>query len=228
MPKISPALEQKLLAEGLVDLRKWCASGDDIAAVFGPRTAKKVVGTCRTHQARRAPASALQTLVRLLCEKAEAHQVSLVIAPRYTARDRAHFLEEERLHHERYRAEGGAVSAATLGKMLNVSATTVTNWRKELRLFAWRGAARRYRFPQWQVYRGRLLPGLDTCLRVLEDAPEEMRMEFFLTPLREDEEHSRPLDFLRKGEIAAMVDAAGKHRSGRNVSSSDQQEMMPF
>jgi hypothetical protein len=55
-----------------------------------------------------------------------------------------------------------------------------------------------------------------------------MKMEFFLTPIREGEEHSRPLDLLRNGQIAAAVAAASEPRWSSKVTDSGDQGLMPF
>lgn len=109
--------------------------------------------------------------------------------------------------------EGGCVSDAEFAKRLNVSSRqTVHNYRDKGKIFAVPVGARNFVYPAWQVYRNRLLPGLEAVLSVLRSqkmSPVGLAL-FFLTPA-EALDGDRPLDRLRRGEEQDVLLHAERH-----------------
>jgi nucleoid DNA-binding protein len=110
-------------------------------------------------------------------------------------------------------AEGGGLSDSDFAARMGLnSRETIRQYREKGRLFAWPKDMRSFRYPAWQIHRGQLLPGLAEVLAVLK----EKRLEplsiigYFLTP-SDDLEDSRPLDLLRKGNVAEVVADAERY-----------------
>jgi hypothetical protein len=107
--------------------------------------------------------------------------------------------------------EGGSLSAEEAARLLGITKQSVLNMFHAGKLLGWRiekqGAIR---FPAWQFHEGRRLPGLETILTTLNEAQvldEWGKIGFFL------QTHGglgdrRPLDLLRKGEVAQVLRAA--------------------
>ncbi|MCX6877112.1 MAG: hypothetical protein NTW21_25375 [Verrucomicrobia bacterium] len=107
--------------------------------------------------------------------------------------------------------EGGSISASEAAEKLGISKTAVLKRYREGKLLGWREARQEaVRFPVWQFTDDNVLPGLPDALAVLNEAPwmdEWGRILFFLNA-RRSLERKRPLDLLREGESARVVDLA--------------------
>ena len=103
--------------------------------------------------------------------------------------------------------EGGTLSEAEFAKKLGVgSRTTIKNHRKQCKIFAVPRGAGNLCYPVWQIHKRELLPGLQETLKAL--AKHKLHpfssVLFFLTPA-EALEDERPLDLLRRNEVAPVV-----------------------
>lgn len=114
-------------------------------------------------------------------------------------------------------AEGGVISSAQMGELLEISRQAVDQRRRKGELLALQpGGRRAYRYPLWQVDNGGILSGLSDVLSVLEGHDPWMTLQFFLREnIRLD--GNRPLDVLRREEAEGLnrvLDAAksyGEH-----------------
>jgi hypothetical protein len=110
-------------------------------------------------------------------------------------------------------AEGGAVGPAALAEAAGVSRQTVDAWRRSGRVLALDRGKRGWAFPAWQAADGRVLPGLPEALAALDTSDAWGKLAFFLGPdARAGGE--RPLDLLRRGEAARVLELAegfGEH-----------------
>jgi hypothetical protein len=92
-----------------------------------------------------------------------------------------------------------------------MSRETVNQWRQNGQIVGWKRGARNYSYPAWQIHKGALLPGLEAVREALGLKPTEA-LEITDYLLSESEElGERPLDVLRRGEIAAVIEHAGRY-----------------
>ena len=109
------------------------------------------------------------------------------------------------------RLAGGAVlSIAALTAGTGVTRQAIDNRRKRGNLLAVQLGRRGYRYPAWQFTPDGVLPGLSQTLRALGDQSAWIQLSFLLN------ENAwlngrRPLDLLRQGEIAPVIDAAAQY-----------------
>ena len=102
-------------------------------------------------------------------------------------------------------AEGGAWTGKELQEQFNLSPATMHRRRKEFRIVYWRDAQQNFHYPKWQFTEtGASLPGLQEVLQTLRSQDEWRVMRYFLGG-RAELGGRRPLDLLRKGEVAQVV-----------------------
>ena len=110
--------------------------------------------------------------------------------------------------------EGGSVSSEEAGHLLGISKTAVLKRLQAGRLLGWRSERQgAVRFPIWQFSDGRVLPGLQEVLEILnrdERLDDWGKVLFFL--------HSssrlggrRPLDLLREKKLREVLLVAGAY-----------------
>jgi len=105
-------------------------------------------------------------------------------------------------------AEGGMMGVAEVAERLGISRQAVSKRREEGALLAVKLGARRDLYPAWQLTRSGVLPGLRETLGALGDADPWAVMGFFLAGnARLGGE--RPLDRLRRKDVAPVLKAAG-------------------
>lgn len=224
-------LKEHLEDAGDVDLGILCKEGAKgrWREVFGPRAGRELAAAFRRRAAYREPTLALLECMEKLCDKAQRRGFRLVVAHSLPSGSNGEYVLERRQEIHRLRCEeGGAVSAAKVGGLLSVSAVTVASWRRNGRLFGWRGVTPRTRYPVWQVRRGHLLPGLDRCLAALHGADDDAKLAFFLTRTVEDDPTSRPLDFLRTGRIETAIEAASQSKWTISNGATEEDGQLPF
>ncbi len=106
-------------------------------------------------------------------------------------------------------AEGGALGAQEVADLLGISRQAVDQRRASGKLLAVDLGLRKNLYPRWQFTEGGILPGLEEVLAALSEHETSswMCLRFFLAKnYRLDER--RPLDVLRRGEVAEVVEAA--------------------
>lgn len=111
--------------------------------------------------------------------------------------------------------EGGSVSAEEARRFLgDITKQAVLDRYRKGRLLGWRETRQNaVRFPVWQFTEHGLLPGLAEVLAILRASPaidDWGAILFFLSP-RDSLLRERPLDFLRRGDVAPVKAAAEGH-----------------
>lgn len=121
--------------------------------------------------------------------------------------------ESARAEAELFQAFGGCLSVHEFAARVSRCAATVRRWRRTGAILGIRRSGRPLEYPAWQIFRGKLLPGLDRVLRVLREkhlSPLTI-VSVMITPVLETDDLS-PLVLLRRGRIE---DAEGcAHRYG--------------
>jgi hypothetical protein len=110
-------------------------------------------------------------------------------------------------------AEGGGLSDAEFAARLGIrSRETIRQYRAKKLIFGWHKDLRSYRYPAWQIHRKALLPGLEQIIAVLERKGLQPLaiIGYFLTP-SSDLGDTRPLDLLRKGQVAEVLADAERY-----------------
>jgi hypothetical protein len=110
-------------------------------------------------------------------------------------------------------AQGGGLTSSEFAKKLGIkSAETIRTYRMNGDIFAWERDQRNYRYPAWQIYRGKLLPGLGEVLAILREKSLDAlsTVAFFVYP-SDDLEGKSPLDFLREKNVEAVIDHANRY-----------------
>ncbi len=109
-------------------------------------------------------------------------------------------------------AEGGTLSAADVARLLRRSRQAVDKQRRAGRLLAIR-VGTFWRYPVWQFVDGQPLPGVPDVLAVLHHVSPWTAIAFFLSSNARLGAR-RPVEMLRRHEVAAVVRAArayGEH-----------------
>jgi|GEM_PF-1786684 len=105
------------------------------------------------------------------------------------------------------------LTAETFGQRCGVSRQAVNTWRRERRILALAGPARRLvRYPSWQItLRGQLLPGLNRVLAMLTDAWDAYD---FLVSAHPGLANRPPWQALAAGEVDAVLAVLASDRDG--------------
>ena len=107
-------------------------------------------------------------------------------------------------------AEGGGLTSAQIARQLGLkSSSAIRSYRIRGQLFAWEKSHRDLRYPAWQIYRGKPLPGLADVLQIFEEKglPPLSIISFFVCP-SEDLNGKTPLKLLRAHRVAEVVEHA--------------------
>lgn len=104
-------------------------------------------------------------------------------------------------------AEGGVCPGAELAQLLGVSPRNVEDMRRARKLIAVRTPEGEWLYPVWQVRDGRVLEGIERLVAIMWEDADLMRLGFVLSP-NDALWQQRPLDLLRRGEIAPVLEAA--------------------
>ena len=111
-------------------------------------------------------------------------------------------------------AEGGGISADEFAAAAGVSRETVRRYREAGLIIAWKKDARNYRYSAWQIHNGGILRGLGSVLEVLARRWTRLspvtQLDYFLSQ-SEELGGRRPLDVLRDGEEARVLDYARRY-----------------
>jgi hypothetical protein len=146
--------------------------------------------------------SAVDALIYIVSrESAVAEAVTVAEDPLRAARARAAKRMTELLT-----AEGGPLGVEAVAERLRISRAAVDKRRHAGTLIGVADGGRSVLYPGWQFTETGLLPGIDTVLRELGVRDPWMRIGFFLSP--EPDLGTRPLDALRSGRAADVVEAA--------------------
>lgn len=108
-------------------------------------------------------------------------------------------------------AEGGSWTGKELKARFGFSSAALHSRRKDHRIGFWRDRRHGFRYPTWQFDpAGALLPGIQEILQTF-NSPDQWRiMRYFLTT-RDQLGGRRPLDLLRDGQTAQVVQHAKRH-----------------
>lgn len=104
-------------------------------------------------------------------------------------------------------AEGGTLTTGEVAKLLRVTPQAVHKRRTLGKLLGFELGRRGLRFPAWQFTNTGTLAGLEEVLAAFDDVPPLGILRFFLAG-NPRLHKQRPLDALRKREVAAVVAAA--------------------
>jgi hypothetical protein len=104
-------------------------------------------------------------------------------------------------------AEGGALSSEGFAERLHVSRQAIDKRRLAGKLLALDVGRRGYLYPVWQLVPEGLLMGLEETLEALRSHPPLAKARFFLSA-NARLSGERPLDLLRRGEVARVLRAA--------------------
>jgi len=104
-------------------------------------------------------------------------------------------------------AEGGTLATDEVAKLLRVTPQAVHKRRTLGKLLGLELGRRGLRFPAWQFTDTGTLAGLDEVLTAFDDVPPLGAVRFFLSG-NAHLHKQRPLDVLRKRDVAAVVAAA--------------------
>lgn len=127
--------------------------------------------------------------------------------PLVRARLRGHAVQRELIQ-----VEGPPLSAEEVGRRLGISRQAVDKRRQAGTLLALDIGRRGFLYPAWQFSDTGVLAGLRETLDALEIQDPWARAAFFLGP-NSYLDDGQPLELLRRGEIAAVVEAARAHGS---------------
>jgi hypothetical protein len=111
-----------------------------------------------------------------------------------------------RLRAQMARAEGGAMSCRETARFLKMPESAVLKRWREHRLVGWRRGKGVF-FPRWQFTDRRLLAGIEDILQTFASDDHWRIMGYFLCT-RLSLNKRRPLDLIRAGEVAAIVNHA--------------------
>ena len=107
--------------------------------------------------------------------------------------------------------EGGSVSSQEAAHFLGISKTAVLKRLQAGRLLGWRGERQgAVRFPVWQFDEGRVLPGLQEVLEILnrDDRLDDWGKVLFFLHTSSRLSGRRPLDLLRQKKLREVLLAA--------------------
>jgi hypothetical protein len=111
------------------------------------------------------------------------------------------------------RENGGVFSTEQVARYLDVTQQAVTKRRHSRQLLGLTFRRRGCMYPAWQFTESGTVPGLHETLMALAEHDEWMQNAFFITP-NTRLAGRRPLDFLRDGKVAQVVEVAkefGQH-----------------
>lgn len=105
--------------------------------------------------------------------------------------------------------EGGSISTRQAARLLGVTVPTVLRrWRRH-RLIAW-SHSRSVRVPVWQFAGRKMLEGIEEVLQIFR-SDEQWRVMMYFLRERIELDRRRPLDLLREGKAAEVIDNAKAH-----------------
>ena len=108
-------------------------------------------------------------------------------------------------------AEGGAWTGQELNALFKLTSATLHKRRTEHRIIYWRDARHNFHYPKWQFNAaGALLPGIQEVLEQFKSQDEWRVMSYFLGK-RAQLSDERPLDLLRQGDVARVLEHAENH-----------------
>ena len=114
------------------------------------------------------------------------------------------------MQQEILRRDGGTLSEAQVARSLGLSTKDVEELRQTGRLIGLERERHSYAYPAWQITPDGILPGLEATLADFTIQDPWMQAAFFVsTDPRLDGE--RPLDALRRGNVAAVRRAASAY-----------------
>jgi hypothetical protein len=108
---------------------------------------------------------------------------------------------------------GGVFSTEQVARYLDVTQQAVTKRRHSRQLLGLTFRRRGCMYPAWQFIESGTVPGLHETLMALAEHDEWMQNAFFITP-NTRLAGRRPLDYLRDGKVAQVVEVAkefGQH-----------------
>lgn len=108
---------------------------------------------------------------------------------------------------ELYQADGGCVSGAEAAEVLKISPQAVYRARARGDVLALPSGKAGWVYPVWQFKDGHYLPGMADVLSVLDKEGPFVQCSFLLSrnSLLNGE---KPVEFLRRGQLAAVLSAA--------------------
>lgn len=102
---------------------------------------------------------------------------------------------------------GGTLTAEQVAQTIGISRQAVEKRRQAGKLVALATGRHGYRYPVWQFSDSGTLPGLEEALGVLASHDEWMQTLFFVTK-NARLGHRTPIEFLKAGRLAQVLDAA--------------------
>jgi hypothetical protein len=105
------------------------------------------------------------------------------------------------------RENGGVFSTEQVARYLDITQQAVTKRRHSRQLLGLTFRRRGCMYPAWQFIQSGTVPGLHEVLMALAEHDEWMQNVFFITP-NTRLAGRRPLEYLRSGQVAEVIDAA--------------------
>lgn len=108
---------------------------------------------------------------------------------------------------------GGALTTSEAAILLGLYPQTVTSWGRSNLLLVLPGEDGPIsdRYPWCQFSSGAPLPGLSNVLRVMDSHGPAVTLSFLLSPSARLPDDARPIDLLRIGRVAEVIDAASRY-----------------
>ncbi len=106
-------------------------------------------------------------------------------------------------------AEGGAIDGKTAAHLLRTTEAAVRRRWRQYRLMAWQKGNRMF-YPKWQFSGRGMLAGIEEVLQVFRSHDQWRLMLYFLSK-RHSLQQKRPLDLLRTGRVAEVLEHAKLH-----------------
>ena len=106
-------------------------------------------------------------------------------------------------------AEGGAINGKRAAHLLRTTEAAVRRRRRQHRVVAWQKGDRWF-YPKWQFSGRGMLAGIEEILQVFRSDDQWRLMLYFLSK-RHSLQQKRPLDLLRAGRVAEVLEHAKLH-----------------
>jgi hypothetical protein len=108
---------------------------------------------------------------------------------------------------------GGALTTSEAALLLGLYPQTVTSWGRSHLLLVLPGEDGPHsdRYPRCQISGGAPLPGLAKALQAMASHGPVVTLSFLLSPSARLPGDARPIDLLRAGRVAEVIDAASRY-----------------
>ena len=112
-----------------------------------------------------------------------------------------------------FKEAGGALTTSEAARLLTLHPETVTAWGRShvLLMLPGEDGPNSDRYPRCQISGGAPLPGLSKVLQAMASHGPAVTLSFLLSPSARLPDDARPIDLLRIGRVAEVIDAASRY-----------------